>query len=509
MSVERLSVFMAKFAIAWVEVRGRQRLLRSILAMTDEFFRAMLILALAGFALISAGHALLYKRDPRSSLGWIWVCISLPLVGPLIYWSMGVNWIRRKAQQWQERGRFLSGGESFPSPLSAAVPHLPEKGAAMRELCCLSDRIVGADLVAGNQITPLVNGEEAYLEMLAAIDGARESVHLSTYIFDGDEAGGRFVAALRGAAGRGVAVRVIIDALGEKYSRPTARSLLKGSGVEVGRFLPLRQGIYINLRNHRKILVVDGRTGFTGGMNIGDRHMVQRQSGPPPVRDIHFKVEGPVVRSLQQLFLEDWFFVTGEVRNDSSLFPHLPPAGTALSRVIADGPDKEFRTLHCIIMGALACARERVNIATPYFIPDRAMVSALVTTALRGVRVTLLLPSCNNLPVVHWASRSYLWELLQHGIRVLYQPPPFVHTKLFQVDGIWSLIGTANLDPRSLRLNFEVNMEVYDEEFGSGLEEGFDRVVAESREMTLHEIDGRPIPERVRDSIAKLFSPYL
>jgi len=146
---------------------------------------------------------------------------------------------------------------------------------------------------------------------------------------------------------------------------------------------------------------------------------------------------------------------------------------------------------------------------TPYFIPDRAMISALVTTALRGVRVTLLLPSRNNLPAVHWASRCYLWELLQHGIRVLYQPPPFVHAKLFQVDGVWSLIGTANLDPRSLRLNFEVNMEVYDEGFGRRLEEEFDRAVAESSEMTLAEIDARPLPERVRDSIAKLFSPYL
>jgi cardiolipin synthase len=477
--------------------------------MADEFFWALLAFFLTGFALISAGHALLYKRDPRSSLVWICVCLFLPLAGPLIYWSMGVNWIRLKALQWQERGRFLTGGEQFPAQEAAVVPFLTGKAAALSELFCLSDRIVSTDLIAGNSITPLVNGEEAYPEMLAAIADARESIHLSTYIFDGDTTGEKFAVALRGAVKRGVSVRIIIDALGEKYSHPTARSLLKGSGVEIGRFLPLRQGIYINLRNHRKILVVDGRVGFTGGMNIGDRHLVGRQSGPPPVRDVHFKVEGPVVRGLQQLFLEDWYFVTGQIKSDSSLFPLLKPAGSALSRVITDGPDKEFRKLHWILMGALACARERVNIVTPYFIPDRAMISALVTTALRGVRVTLLLPSSNNLPVVHWASRSYLWELLQHGIRVLYQPPPFVHTKLFQIDGLWSLIGTANLDPRSLRLNFEVNMEVYDEDFAMRLEGEFNRAVAVSREITLEEIDGRHIPERVRDSLAKLFSPYL
>jgi cardiolipin synthase len=489
-------------------VSGWEMMIRS-LSLFDESLWMVLAVILAGFGLISAGHALLYKRDPRSSLGWIWVCVSFPLVGPLFYWSMGVNWIRRKAQQWQERGRFLSDGENFPLPVAPVVPCLQGNETALGELCSLTDRVVGADLVAGNRISPLINGEAAYAEMVAAIEAARESIHLSTYIFDGDDTGGRFVAALRRAVGRGVAVRVIIDALGEKYSRPTARSLLKGSGVEIGRFLPLRQGIYINLRNHRKILVVDGRTGFTGGMNIGDRHLVDRQVGPPPVRDMHFKVEGPVVRGLQQLFLEDWYFVTGEIRRERSLFPNLPAVGSALARVIADGPDKEYRKLHCIIMGALACARRRVNIVTPYFIPDRAMISALVTTALRGVNVTLLLPSSNNLPVVHWACRSYLWELLQHGIRVLYQPPPFVHTKLFQVDGVWSLIGTANLDPRSLRLNFEVNMEIYDEEFGGRLEGEFDRAVAQSREVSLAEMDSRPLPERVRDGLAKLFSPYL
>lgn len=484
-------------------------MIQSMLSMADEFFWGLTVVALTAFSLVSAGHALLNKREPRSSLGWIWVCLSLPLVGPLVYWSMGVNWIRRKAMRWQEGGRFLTGEETFPSQQAAVAPLLTGKTAALRELYRLADRVVSNSLVAGNRVTPLNNGEEAYPAMLSAMASARESIHLSTYIFDGDETGGRFTAALRAAAERGVSVRVIIDALGEKYSRPTARSLLKGSGVEIGRFLPLRQGIYINLRNHRKLLVVDGRVAFTGGMNIGTRHLVERRSGPPPVRDLHFQVEGPVVRGLQQLFLEDWYFVTGEVRCDSSFFPHVPPAGNALARVIADGPDKEFRKLHCILMGALACARERVNIVTPYFIPDRAMISALVTTALRGVRVILLLPSCNNLPVVHWASRSYLWELLQHGIRVYYQPPPFVHTKLFQVDGIWSLIGTANLDPRSLRLNFEANMEIYDEEFGGRLEADFDRAVAAATEISLEEMDARPLPERLRDGVAKLFSPYL
>jgi cardiolipin synthase len=345
--------------------------------------------------------------------------------------------------------------------------------------------------------------------MLAAIDAAKISINLSTYIFDGDGVGRRFVEALKKAAERGVEVRVIVDALGEKYSRPTARQLLKGSRVKVGRFLPLRQGWYLNLRNHRKILIVDGCNAFTGGMNIGERHMLEGRAKTRPVADLHFMVEGPVVGDLQRVFLEDWHFSTGELISDCRLFPALSPSGTSLARAIGDGPDNEFRKLHWIIMGALSCARERVRIMTPYFIPDRAMVSALVTASLRGVEVTLVLPSLNNLPYVHWATRAYLWELLQQGIRVWYQPPPFVHTKLFLVDGIWSLIGSANLDPRSLRLNFELNMEVYDPAFTGHLEGQFLDTLSRSREVTLAEMDGRELPERIRDGVAKLFSPYM
>lgn len=476
----------------------------------DHLFRGMVIIAALGLALASAGHALLYKRDPRSALGWIGICLTLPFFGPLFYWSMGVNRINRKARQWLESGRRLAGWDNFQSrQRQKAVNSLPLGGEHLSELRALSDRVVTTQLVSGNRLTPLKNGEEAYPIMLEAIGSAKHSVHLSTYIFDGDQTGHRFVEALKSAADRGVEVRVIVDSLGEKYSHPTVRKLLKGSRVMVGRFLPLRRGGYVNLRNHRKILVVDGQKAFTGGMNIGDRHMVARTGKPPAVIDMHFQVEGAVVADLQKVFLEDWYFVTEILLDDQRFFPLLSPAGTAISRVISDGPDKEFRKLHWIVMGALACARRRVQIMTPYFIPDRPLISALVTSAMRGVEISLILPELNNLPFVHWASKAYLWELLQQGIRVYYQPPPFVHTKLFLVDGIWSLIGSANLDPRSLRLNFELNMEVYDLELADLLTTHFEEALSRSQEVTLEEVDSRPLPEKLRDCAAKLFSPYL
>lgn len=475
----------------------------------DDILWGIIITIAVLLSLVSSCHALLFKRDPRAALGWIVACLTIPVIGPFLYWSAGINRIRLRARQWLDSGRRLAGWDDFPKRLEEATLFHPSGAEHLAELRKLADRVVSTPLLAGNRITPLANGDNAYPAMLGAIDAASHSISLSTYIFDGDRVGRLFVEALKKAADRKVEVRVIIDALGEKYSWPTARRLLKGSRVKVGRFLPLRQGWYVNLRNHRKILVVDGCTAFTGGMNIGERHMIAGGAKARPVADIHFMVEGPVVGDLQRVFLEDWYFATGELVSDRLLFPLLAPAGTALARAISDGPDKEFRKLNWIIMGALACARERVQIMTPYFIPDGPLLSALVTATLRGVEVTLVIPLVNNLPYVHWATRAFLWELLQQGIKVYYQPPPFVHTKLFLVDGIWSLIGSANLDPRSLRLNFELDLEVYDPAFTGLLEREFMTTLARSHEVSLAEMDGRTLPEKVRDGLAKLFSPYM
>lgn len=469
---------------------------------------ALLIVILGVLAVWAAGHALINKRDPRSALGWILVALTVPLVGPLLYWGMGVNRIQSRARRWQKEPADGRRREALTEGTENAAPApLPPELSYLKELRSLSDRVVSTDLWPGNCLEPLENGEEAYPVMLAAIESAASSINLCTYIFDGDDTGKKFVTALARAADRGVEVRVIVDSLGEKYSRPRVGELFRGSPVKFSTFLPLRPGGYLNLRNHRKILVVDGKLGFTGGMNIGSRHLIQ---GPPPVvKDLHFQVTGPAVADLQWTFLEDWRFATGEQLSDGRFFPKLPPTGKALVRAVSDGPDKEFRKLHWIILGALSCARKEVVIATPYFIPDRPLISALVTAALRGVKVTLVLPELNNLPFVQWACRSYLWELLQQGIRIFAQPPPFVHTKFMVVDASWSLIGSANLDPRSFRLNFELDLEVYDLGFARTLEEHCARAVAASREITLEEVDGRSLPMKIRDGAAKLFSPYL
>ena len=471
----------------------------------DHVLWGLLIVFLTVLALVSAGHALINKRDPRSALGWILTSIAIPLLGPLFYWGMGVNRIYSRARRWHREA-----GQAPIHPVNQAVAvsePLPPELYYLKELRRLSDRVVSAELRPGNAIIPLDNGEAAYPAMIDAIRKGISSIHLCTYIFDGDETGKLFATSLARAADRGVEVRVIVDSLGEKYSKPTARELLKGSAVQFRSFLPLRPGGYVNLRNHRKILVVDGVVGFTGGMNIGNRHLISGR--PPVVKDLHFQVLGPVVADLQRTFLDDWHFAKGEQLTGERFFPELPAAGSALVRAVSDGPDKDFRKLHWIILGALSCARKEVTIVTPYFIPDRPLIAALVTASLRGVVITMVLPEVNNLPYVQWACRSYLWELLQQGVRIYLQPAPFVHTKFMVVDRSWSLIGSANLDPRSLRLNFELDLEVYDLHFAEVLEERCAAAVGVSREITLAEMDGRSLPVKIRDGAAKLFSPYL
>ncbi|MFH1491707.1 MAG: phospholipase D-like domain-containing protein, partial [Pseudomonadota bacterium] len=374
----------------------------------------------------------------------------------------------------------------------------------------ISGAVTNRPLVDGNHIDILHNGEQAYPAMLDAVESARKFLFMSTYIFETNRSGRRFIEALSRAARRGVDVRVLIDGVGEFYAIPRAGTLLKKRGVRVARFLPPRlfpPAVHINLRNHRKLLVSDGRTGFIGGMNIGDRHLAADSSNPSRVVDIHFQLTGPVVAQIEEVFMADWGFATGQYGPPRSA-PDMAGDG-AICRTITEGPNEDLNKLLSILTGAIATALRKISIMTPYFLPSREMVSALQTAALRGVEVSVILPAKNNLPFVHWATRKMLWEFLERGVRIYYQPPPFVHSKLFIVDDRYALIGSANMDPRSLRLNFELAVEVYDAVFSEALAAHFESSRRRSREISLEEVDGRPTLVRARDALAWLFSPYL
>jgi cardiolipin synthase len=462
-----------------------------------------LIVAAVAASFAAAGHALLWKRDPRAALGWIVVSLTAPVLGPLLYFVFGINRIRTRAQMLQI-SRVQPAADATSGRPHADLP------SEFSELAGIASAVSLYELTAGNRIEMLQNGEQAYPAMLEAIDAATSHIFLSTYIFETNRTGLEFVDALSRAVARGVDVRVIIDGVGERYSRPRASRLLASGGVKVARFLPPRlipPMLHINLRNHRKVLIADGRVAFTGGMNIGDRHLAERVDNPDRVADMHFRIRGPVVAQLQQVFLESWAFTTRNTLEDAPA--DLRDAGSAMCRTIVEGPDEDLDKLLNVLLVAVSAAREQVAIMTPYFVPPRELVGALMGAALRGVEVVVVVPGRNNLPFVHWASRNMMWELLQRGVRVYSQPPPFVHTKLLMVDRHYVQVGSANMDPRSLRLNFELVVEIYDRQFASAIDAHFESVRRHSREITLEEIDSRSVPARARDALAWLLTPYL
>ena len=466
-------------------------------------------------AVISAGHALLYKRDSRSALGWIAVCLAYPLVGPLLYYLFGINRLRTRAYQIKgvPHRRLKIGYERADNVSPRTTETLPPALSAHTPLALLahsSSAVTHRPLVMGNTLHAFFDGDSAYAAMLDAIAQAKHTICMASYLFETNQTGHTFIDALAAAQQRRVEIRVLLDGVGEMYSFPRASRLLKKVGVRVARFIPPRlipPAVHINLRNHRKLLVVDERIGFTGGMNIGDRHLRIRPNGKPGIADLHFQLTGPILDQLLAVFNEDWSFASKEPAEPHSFRGQSD--GNAICRVITDGPNEDIGKLAMIMTGAVALARQRVAIMTPYFLPTAELVSALQAASLRGVEVCVILPSNSNQPLVHWATRNMLWELLQYGVHVYYQPPPFAHSKLFLVDDDYAHFGSANLDPRSLRLNFELVIEVFNNEFVSGMGEYFERIKKISSEETLAGVDGRRLPVRVRDAIAWLFSPYL
>jgi cardiolipin synthase len=463
-------------------------------------------------SLLASGHALLHKRDSRAATLWVGFAWFLPLLGAVAYFIFGVNRIKRRAVSLRsDQKRFYGQADRAELPAPQLSTVLASDQQHVAALANVTTSIATRPLLAGNRVELLVNGDAAYPAMLAAINTARESITLSTYIFDRDEAGLAFAQALGQAVRRGVQVRVLIDATGTRYSWPSILGVLRHEKIPYVRFLrtfPLRRLLEMNLRNHRKILVVDGKAGFTGGMNLRVGHWLIKQP-KHPVRDLHFRLAGPVVAHLQEAFAEDWCFTTRETLKGERWFPALENSGPVIARGITDGPDEDFEKLRWAILAALAAARKTVRIATPYFLPDPTIISALNLAAMRGVAVDILLPAKCNLPFVHWASTALWWQLLERGCRIWLSPPPFDHSKLFVVDDVWSLIGSTNWDPRSLRLNFEFNVECYDPDLARTLTEWFNAQLKVSRQTSLAEVDERSVPIRLRDNLARLFSPFL
>jgi cardiolipin synthase len=470
-------------------------------ALPPALSTAMAILYVV-LALVVTADVLLKKSDVRGALGWIGAVWLAPIFGSLLYYMFGINRVTRRA---------LKFSRLDDAQVIAPAPAEPDAAPNIMLLSQVSERVTQSPLTPGNALDVLEGGDAAYPAMLAAIRGAKTCIAMASYIFRDDEAGKEFAEALIAAVKRGVEVRVLLDSVGAGYFYPEIYHHMKRGGVTVARFLhtwlPWRMP-FLNMRNHRKILVVDGALGFVGGINVGAEDSA-RISGDRQIKDVHFKVRGPVVRVVMDAFARDWAFTTNETLDEDHWWPKLEESGAVLARGLRSGPDADLYKLELILGAALTLAKTRIRIVTPYFLPDPRLQFAIAQAGLRGVEVQIVLPSHSDQNIMQWAMRGHLRFFRHVPASVITTPRPFDHSKLCTVDGEWSLIGSSNWDARSFRLNFEFDLECTDRDFTARLDALIDAKIARGHVLTPDMLAAEPLWKRLRNAAARLLMPYL
>ena len=447
------------------------------------------------------------KRETMSAIAWSLTVLLMPLVGAFLFFVFGsqsiTRPITRKQQQKSAYKRISGGPDGKPS---ADVPPRWEK------LARLGHHSDGFPVTGGNAITFYHEGRAAYDAMLEAIRSARDHIHIQFFIFHSDESGMRFIDALCDCARRGVEVRFLYDSVGSYTLSSKLLRRLAQAGGRWSAFLPIFNPLYrfrVNLRNHRKILVVDGRIGFTGGLNIGNEYLgLSPKFGP--WRDTHVRIEGEGVHGLQRVFLEDWHFASGEAVHGLRYTPRSDTApGSSLVQVVHSGPDIPYKAIRETYFAGILNARKRVWIASPYFVPDAGLKDALILAAWSGIDVRLLGLFRPDKWVPFLAARFYWTDVLAAGVKVYQYIPGMMHAKYVLVDGEWTSIGTANLDNRSLYLNFEVNYQLFDEPLTAQLEEQFLIDLDRSVRVDANVFAERPFIGRLAENASRLLSPIL
>lgn len=455
-------------------------------------------------ALVASAHVLLHKTEVRSAFGWIGIIWLSPLLGGLLYYLFGINRVTRRAMRFERRAHNRDKSEEHGN-LPPVAPHL-------RNLAETGGRITGVGLTAGNALTLYHGGDAAYPVLLEALANARHSIAMSAYIFRPDQVGNAVIDALVTAHHRGVEVRVLVDGVGGGYILTPAWRQLIRAGVPAARFLhtfvPWRMP-FLNMRSHKKLLIVDGRLGFCGGLNIGAENCRDYPTKRNRVDDFHARLEGPVVRHLMETFARDWNFVTGDTLAGERWWPPLEAKGAVFARGVSSGPDADLYHAETIFGAALTQAKQRVRIVTPYFLPDDRLLFAIRQAQLSGVDVQILIPQKSDYRFLDWAIRAHLRFFPSVASSIALMPPPFEHAKLMTVDGAFAYFGSSNWDTRSLRLNFEFDLECYDRDFCAVLDAQLDRLAARAILVDRTALSTAPLPARLRDAAVRLFLPYL
>jgi len=449
-----------------------------------------------------------FRRSPEAAKGWLLFVFFLPWPALLLYHVIG----RPNYPRWR-RERFAKLPAAF-AQVTARIGALsacqePELPGNLQQAATLIQNLGRFPTMDGNDIALLSSYDGSVARLVADIDGATNHVHLLYYIFADDRTGWSVIDALARAVERGVTCRVLIDALGSRAWAPRVVAALAERGVAVHLVLPVgllrRKSARADLRNHRKIAVIDGRIGYVGSQNIVDADF------KPGIvnQELVVRVTGPVVQELQGVFVADWFMETQQVLESHELFPELPRTGNAVAQVLPSGPDYPEASVGRLIEALVHGARRRVVITTPYFIPSEALLNALSTATLRGVEVHLVLSKPVDQILVSLAQRSYYSQLLAAGVRIHLYRDKLLHAKHLSVDRRVSLIGSSNVDMRSFVLNSEVSLIVFDRDVNAELRAEQERYFATSEELSLETWRARPMTSKVIENIARLVSPLL
>ena len=445
-------------------------------------------------------YIVLQKREPAATLSWLISLATLPYVGFAIYYIFGPQKITRH----RARRRHHRAGLDEPTGGSS--------DEAM-ELRTLAQATTGMAPTTARGVQLLVDGGQKYPALLADIDTARDHVHLEYYIYNPDQSGIALRDALVERARAGVHVRLLVDAMGSKKATRRFFAPLVDAGGEVAWFHPLRPFLlwkrpWVNLRTHRKIVVIDGRVGYLGGINITDEQ--DERLREDAYRDLHLRIEGDLVRSLQEIFVEDWAYTTRKTEFVGAVVRAMPPAapGPIHAQLLASGPDSPWEAIHRLHVGAIHAASQRVWLATPYFVPGEAAMMALTSAALGGLDVRLLVPKMSDSRLVTYCVRSYFDELLAAGVKVYEYGPRMLHSKAMLVDDHIALIGSANFDHRSFRLNFEASILFDDKAVAAQLEQQIEREFAWAPRVR-NDRDRSLLRARLPEAMARLMAPLL
>ncbi|GAC1316105.1 MAG: phospholipase D-like domain-containing protein [Collimonas sp.] len=396
-------------------------------------------------------------------------------------------------------------------------------GARLDDLAAMEAAVTGSPLVKGNKVTLLFDGPETLTAMIAAIRQAKSTINFETYIFDQDQLGLQFADLLIEKQLSGVQVNIIYDSVGSIGTPAEFFERMHAAGIRLTEFNPVnplkRFGLWrLNHRDHRKILVVDGKIGFTGGVNISAayansslfRSSRRAHAGVGAVgwRDTHVQIEGPAVASLQLLFMQTWGTQYAEDLPDLDYFPTLAEAGNKTVHVLSSQPDSDYSLYKAYIL-AIQQARKSIHITTPYFTPDRQLVDALVAAAQRGVDVTIILPGVSDVGLMYHAGQSFYTQLLSAGVRIYQLQIAVLHAKTAVIDGSWSTVGSANMDIRSFLHNYEANVIVIDDQFGRQMEGAFREDIRGSEQITLEQWQHRPFSDRIKEWAARSLGYWL